>query len=135
MLHLQAVSEATGIPAAKLSRSDAAALSHLESDLSAQVVGQTQAVAGAARAVRLWRSGLLGSTSERPAVSLLLTGPAGVGKRTLCKVGGLQPGAPACCHWGEMRCRFDSIAQWGCRLSGLARRLSIGGWLINVCCM
>jgi hypothetical protein len=85
---LQVVSEATGIPVQKLSRSDAQALSHLECDLSDQVVGQAQAVAGAARAVRLWRSGLLGSTSERPAVSLLLTGPAGVGKRTLCKVGG-----------------------------------------------
>lgn len=85
----QVLAEATGIPVPRLSSaSGAEALTQLEQDLLAEVLGQEEAVAGAARVMRLWRAGLLDpSGSDRPAATLALVGPPGVGKRTLCKVG------------------------------------------------
>ena len=48
-----------------------------------QVVGQPEAVEQAARAVLRGRMGLAGA--QRPAASLLLTGPTGTGKTQLCR--------------------------------------------------
>jgi ATP-dependent Clp protease ATP-binding subunit ClpA len=79
---LAVVAEASGIPAEHISQSDWQPLAALEQRLRARVAGQEAAVAAAAGAVRLGRLGL--QRGKRPLASLLLTGPAGVGKSTLC---------------------------------------------------
>lgn len=78
-----AVSMRTGIPAGRLSENERTRLLNLESTLSGQVVGQTEAVATVCRAVRTGLSGL--RDENRPVASLLLTGPTGVGKTELCR--------------------------------------------------
>ena len=77
------VAEASGIPVQHLSQSDWQPLSELEARLRARVAGQAGAVGAVAGAVRLGRLGL--QRDGRPLASLLLTGPAGVGKATLCR--------------------------------------------------
>lgn len=79
---LAVVAEASGIPAEHLSQTDWQPLADLEGRLRQRVVGQDAAVAAAAGAVRLGRLGL--QRGAKPLASLLLTGPAGVGKGTLC---------------------------------------------------
>ena len=79
---LAVVAEASGIPAEHISQSDWQPLAALQQRLQARVAGQEAAVAAAAGAVRLGRLGL--QRGKRPLASLLLTGPAGVGKSTLC---------------------------------------------------
>ena len=79
---LAVVAEASGIPAEHLSESDLQPLAELETRLRRRVAGQDGAVAAAVAAVRLGRLGL--QRGGRPLASLLLTGPAGVGKATLC---------------------------------------------------
>lgn len=81
---LAVVAEASGIPEENISQSDWQPLADLESRLRKRVAGQDAAVAAAVGAVRLGRMGLQLS-SKRPLASLLLTGPAGVGKATLCE--------------------------------------------------
>ena len=76
-----AVSARTGIPVA-FERKDGALL-HLEDTLSKRVIGQAEALHEVADAVRRGRTGLAGQ--NRPAASILLTGPTGVGKTQLCK--------------------------------------------------
>lgn len=80
---LALVAEACGIPAEHLSQSDWQPLAALEGRLRRRVAGQDAAVAAVVGAVRLGRLGLQGSRG-RPLASLLLTGPAGIGKATLC---------------------------------------------------
>ncbi|KAL4435856.1 hypothetical protein ABPG77_000618 [Micractinium sp. CCAP 211/92] len=79
---LAVVAEASGIPAEHLSQTDWHPLAQLEARLRQRVAGQDAAVAAAVGAVRLGRLGMQGG--QRPLASLLLTGPAGVGKATLC---------------------------------------------------
>jgi ATP-dependent Clp protease ATP-binding subunit ClpB len=73
----------TGIPVTKLIESEAAKLVHLEDQLHARVVGQDQAVAAVANAVRRSRSGL--ADPDRPLGSFLFLGPTGVGKTELAR--------------------------------------------------
>ncbi|MFA9431472.1 ATP-dependent chaperone ClpB [Egicoccus sp. AB-alg2] len=73
----------TGIPVAKLIESEAAKLVHLEDQLHQRVVGQDEAVAAVANAVRRSRSGI--ADPDRPLGSFLFLGPTGVGKTELAR--------------------------------------------------
>lgn len=77
------VSRATGIPPANLLKGEKSRLIHMESQLSAKVKGQEQAISAVARAVRLSRAGL--SSPNRPIASFMFLGGTGVGKTELCK--------------------------------------------------
>lgn len=77
------VSARTGIPVGRLTATERERLLHLEGLLSSQVIGQSQAVAAVAQAVRRGYSGIRDNT--RPIASLLFTGPTGVGKTELCR--------------------------------------------------
>ena len=77
------VSDWTGIPAARLTMDERESLLALEEALSRRVVGQGDAVAAAARAVRRSRTGM--RDPRRPAGCLLFLGPTGVGKTELSK--------------------------------------------------
>lgn len=79
-----AVSARTGIPAGALAMEERQKLLGLERALGQQVLGQPEAVAAVAAAVRRGRSGL--QNPDRPVASLLFTGPTGVGKTELCRV-------------------------------------------------
>jgi type VI secretion system protein VasG len=72
------VSEWTGIPVGSMSRDDADVVRNLEARLSERIVGQAQATAAIARAIRGYRAGL--GEPNRPAGVFLLCGPSGVGK-------------------------------------------------------
>ena len=77
------VSMRTGIPVGRLTSGERERLLNLEGLLSSQVVGQSQAVAAVAEAVRRGYSGI--RDGARPIASLLFTGPTGVGKTELCR--------------------------------------------------
>ncbi len=73
----------TGIPVTELSKAERKRLAELEQTLHAQLVGQNEAVAAVARAVRRGRLGL--KDPHRPVGSFLFLGPSGVGKTLLCR--------------------------------------------------
>lgn len=77
------VSRWTGIPITRLIETERDKLVHLEDRLAERVVGQTEAKAAVANAVRRARSGL--SDPRRPMGSFLFLGPTGVGKTELAK--------------------------------------------------
>ena len=77
------VSEWTGIPVSRLAQEETEKLRDLEKTLSARVVGQEEAVAAVAKAVRRGRVGL--KDPKRPIGSFLFLGPTGVGKTELSK--------------------------------------------------
>jgi ATP-dependent Clp protease ATP-binding subunit ClpC len=77
------VSDWTGIPVSSLTEDEAAKLLRMEEVLHRRVVGQDEAVAAVARAVRRGRAGL--RDARRPIGSFLFLGPTGVGKTELCK--------------------------------------------------
>ncbi|MBQ8922535.1 MAG: ATP-dependent Clp protease ATP-binding subunit [Oscillospiraceae bacterium] len=77
------VSEKTGIPVSKLTESEAERLLHLEETISARVIGQDEAIAAVANAVRRSRSGLRGHS--RPIGAFLFLGMTGTGKTELAK--------------------------------------------------
>ncbi|MEO1133567.1 MAG: ATP-dependent Clp protease ATP-binding subunit, partial [Cyanobacteria bacterium J06639_1] len=79
----QVVSVWTGVPATKLSESESVRLLHLEQELHQRVIGQREAVAAVAKAMRRSRVGL--ANPDRPIASFLFTGPTGVGKTELTK--------------------------------------------------
>jgi len=68
----------TGIPVTRMLESEKARLAKLEDHLAARVVGQHEAVAAVANAVRRSRAGL--SDPHRPTGSFIFLGPTGVGK-------------------------------------------------------
>jgi ATP-dependent Clp protease ATP-binding subunit ClpC len=78
-----AVARSTGIPTARLQAGEAAELLELDARLARRVVGQDEAVAAVADAVRRSRAGLAGP--DRPAGSFLFLGPTGVGKTELAR--------------------------------------------------
>ncbi len=78
-----AVSERTGIPVGRLTADRRERMLKLEKILAQQVIGQPQAVAAAAQAVRRGLSTV--RDENRPIASLLLAGPTGVGKTELCR--------------------------------------------------
>ncbi len=73
----------TGIQVSRMLEGDAERLLHLDTRLSARVVGQPEAVSALARAVRRGRVGL--RDPGRPIGSFLFLGPSGVGKTELAK--------------------------------------------------
>jgi ATP-dependent Clp protease ATP-binding subunit ClpB len=79
----EVVSRATGIPVAKMMQGEKDKLLRMEDKLHERVVGQDEAIAAVANAIRRSRSGL--SDPNRPTGSFLFLGPTGVGKTELCK--------------------------------------------------
>ncbi|GGH37840.1 ATP-dependent Clp protease ATP-binding subunit [Microbacterium album] len=77
------VSRATGIPVARLTESERERLAALEDELHRRVIGQDDAVAAVAKAVRRSRTGM--GDARRPVGSFLFLGPTGVGKTELAK--------------------------------------------------
>ncbi len=77
------VSKWTGIPVSRLMEGEIQKLVRMEEDLHRRVVGQDEAVAAVANAVRRSRSGL--SDPNRPVGSLIFLGPTGVGKTELAR--------------------------------------------------
>jgi ATP-dependent Clp protease ATP-binding subunit ClpB len=79
----EVVSAWTGIPAGRLMEGETAKLLRMEESLRARVVGQPEAVAAVADAVRRARAGI--ADPDRPTGSFLFLGPTGVGKTELAK--------------------------------------------------
>jgi ATP-dependent Clp protease ATP-binding subunit ClpC len=79
----EVVAKWTGIPATNIYTEEAEKLLHLEDKLHQRVVGQDEAVAAVADAIRRSRSGL--ADPRRPIGSFLFLGPTGVGKTELAK--------------------------------------------------
>jgi ATP-dependent Clp protease ATP-binding subunit ClpB len=77
------VSKWTGIPAGRLLEGEVQKLIHMEERLRERVVGQDDALAVVANAIRRSRSGL--SDPNRPIGSFLFLGPTGVGKTELTR--------------------------------------------------
>ncbi|WOF24225.1 ATP-dependent Clp protease ATP-binding subunit [Microbacterium betulae] len=77
------ISRTTGIPVNRLTESERERLATLEDELHARVVGQDDAVAAVAKAVRRSRTGM--GDAHRPVGSFLFLGPTGVGKTELAK--------------------------------------------------
>ncbi|MCD6344138.1 MAG: ATP-dependent Clp protease ATP-binding subunit, partial [Anaerolineae bacterium] len=73
----------TGIPVSQLTQGESRRLMEMEAELSTRVVGQGDAVATVARAVRRARAGL--KDPQRPIGSFIFLGPTGVGKTELAK--------------------------------------------------
>ncbi|WP_444985595.1 ATP-dependent chaperone ClpB [Halomonas mongoliensis] len=79
----EVVSRWTGIPVAKMLEGERDKLLRMEEALHQRVIGQEEAVAAVANAVRRSRAGL--ADPNRPNGSFLFLGPTGVGKTELCK--------------------------------------------------
>ncbi len=79
----EVVARSTGIPVSKLMQGERDKLLVMEDKLHDRVVGQNEAIAAVANAIRRSRSGL--SDPNRPTGSFLFLGPTGVGKTELCK--------------------------------------------------
>ena len=79
----EVVSTWTGIPVQKMMQGEMAKLVDLEDKLHERVVGQDEAVAAVAGAIRRNRAGL--SDPNQPIGSFLFLGPTGVGKTELAK--------------------------------------------------
>ncbi len=78
-----AVSARTGIPVGRLTANQKERLLQLETILQKQVIGQQKAVQQVSECIRRGLSGI--REEDRPAASMLLTGPTGVGKTELCR--------------------------------------------------
>ena len=79
----EVVSRWTGIPVSRLMEGEIQKLVRMEEVLHERVVGQDDAVAAVANAIRRSRSGL--SDPDRPIGSVLFLGPTGVGKTELAR--------------------------------------------------
>jgi ATP-dependent Clp protease ATP-binding subunit ClpB len=79
----EVVSRWTGVPVSRLMEGEMAKLVRLEEVLHERVVGQHEAVAAVANAIRRSRAGL--SDPNRPIGSFLFLGPTGVGKTELAR--------------------------------------------------
>jgi ATP-dependent Clp protease ATP-binding subunit ClpB len=79
----EVVSAWTGIPVSRMLETEKHKLLVLEERLHQRVIGQNEAVAAVANAVRRSRSGL--QDPHRPIGSFIFLGPTGVGKTELCK--------------------------------------------------
>ncbi|CAE7724906.1 CLPC1 [Symbiodinium necroappetens] len=79
----QVVAGWTGIAVEQVSATESARLMKLEQELAKSVVGQSEAVSSASRALRRARAGL--RNPSRPIAALMFCGPTGVGKTALCK--------------------------------------------------
>jgi ATP-dependent Clp protease ATP-binding subunit ClpB len=79
----EVVARWTGIPVARLMEGEVAKLVHMEERLHERVIGQDEAVAAVANAIRRSRAGL--QDPDRPIGTLLFLGPTGVGKTELAR--------------------------------------------------
>ena len=79
----ETVAKWTGIPVTRLLEAEVQKLVLMEERLGRRVVGQSEAIAAVANAVRRARSGL--SDPHRPIGSFLFLGPTGVGKTELAR--------------------------------------------------
>jgi len=79
----EVVSRKTGIPVSQLTEEERERLLRLEETLHTRIVGQEEAVAAVAEAVRRSRAGL--GDPSRPVGSFLFLGPTGVGKTELAR--------------------------------------------------
>lgn len=79
----QFLSERLEIPLMKVDKDEATKLLHFEDILHKRVIGQSEAVAAVAEALRRTRAAL--GDQKRPVVNLLFLGPTGVGKTELAK--------------------------------------------------
>ncbi|XVV12884.1 ATP-dependent chaperone ClpB [Actinoplanes sp. CA-131856] len=79
----EVISSWTGIPAGRMMEGETAKLLRMEESLRDKVVGQKEAVAAVAGAVRRARAGI--ADPDRPTGSFLFLGPTGVGKTELAK--------------------------------------------------
>ncbi|GAA6112682.1 ATP-dependent Clp protease ATP-binding subunit [Apilactobacillus apinorum] len=77
------VSEWTGVPVTKMTKTDSKRLVNLESILHKKIIGQNEAVSAVSRAIRRARSGI--KDPNRPIGSFIFLGPTGVGKTELAK--------------------------------------------------
>lgn len=79
----QVVAQWTGIPISQMMESESARLLQMEDRLSERIIGQEEAIAAIADAIRRARSGL--KDPRRPIGSFIFIGPSGVGKTELAK--------------------------------------------------
>lgn len=79
----QVVSQWTGIPVNQMMQSEADRLLNMEEKLHERIIGQDEAIAAVADAIRRARSGL--KDPRRPIGSFIFIGPSGVGKTELAK--------------------------------------------------
>lgn len=79
----EVVAKWTGIPVSRMLESERHKLLHLEEELHKRVVGQEDAVAAVANAIRRSRAGL--QDSNRPIGSFIFIGTTGVGKTELAR--------------------------------------------------
>ena len=77
------VAKWTGVPVTRLMEGEMAKLVRMEDELHARVIGQDDAVAAVANAIRRSRAGL--SDPNQPIGSFLFLGPTGVGKTELAR--------------------------------------------------
>lgn len=80
----EVVAMMTGVPVQRIAESESTRLLSMEQELQGTVVGQDQAIAQIAKAIRRSRAGL--KDPNRPIGSFLFLGPTGVGKTYLTKV-------------------------------------------------
>ena len=80
---MSVITEWTGIPVSKLSESETEKLAYIEDYLNRSVIGQEEAKAAVANAIRRSRMGF--SDENKPIGSFLFLGTTGVGKTELCK--------------------------------------------------
>ncbi|MBI2406519.1 MAG: AAA family ATPase, partial [Candidatus Harrisonbacteria bacterium] len=73
----------TGIPVSRMLESETAKLARIEEVLGGRVVGQAEAIAAVANAIRRGRTGL--ADENKPLGSFMFLGPTGVGKTELAK--------------------------------------------------
>ncbi|MDX1536024.1 MAG: AAA family ATPase [Candidatus Spechtbacterales bacterium] len=73
----------TGIPASRMLEEEMARLANMEEELRKRVVGQKEAIAAIANAIRRNRAGV--SEEGRPIGSFIFLGPTGVGKTELAR--------------------------------------------------
>lgn len=78
------VSLMTGIPATRIVKKEAKQLLKLQQTLDKSVIGQVEATAAVAKAIRRNRSGI--GSRQRPIGSFIFLGPSGVGKTELARV-------------------------------------------------
>jgi ATP-dependent Clp protease ATP-binding subunit ClpB len=79
----EVISSWTGIPAGRMMEGETTKLLRMEESLQSKVIGQREAVAAVAGAVRRARAGI--ADPDRPTGSFLFLGPTGVGKTELAK--------------------------------------------------
>lgn len=77
------ISKITGVPLQQLTTDELSRLALIEEELSARVIGQSEAIKTVSKSVRRFKSGL--KDPKRPSGSFIFAGPSGVGKTETAK--------------------------------------------------